>query len=155
MKLVCSQAELNGSLQLVSRAIAGRPTHPVLANVLVTADAAAGRISLQGSQARIETRHFEIDARKTNLRSERLEVLATRFHGWVDEACLQAKQYELKANQLVQQVRDLRQDVSEVLQVRAKRMHTKVDESAQLESKRSIFRSVYETTIEAKRVLLG
>ena len=48
MKLVCSQAELNGSLQLVSRAIAGRPTHPVLANVLVTADAAAGRISLTG-----------------------------------------------------------------------------------------------------------
>ena len=48
MKLVCSQAELNGSLQLVSRAIAGRPTHPVLANVLVTADAAAGRLSLTG-----------------------------------------------------------------------------------------------------------
>lgn len=48
MKLVCSQTELNSSLQLVSRAIAGRPTHPVLANVLVTADAAAGRISLTG-----------------------------------------------------------------------------------------------------------
>ena len=48
MKLVCSQTELNGSLQLVSRAIAGRPTHPVLANVLVTADAAAGRLSLTG-----------------------------------------------------------------------------------------------------------
>ncbi|MBU6354186.1 MAG: hypothetical protein KGQ81_04420, partial [Cyanobacteria bacterium REEB498] len=31
MKLVCSQAELNASLQLVSRAVASRPTHPVLA----------------------------------------------------------------------------------------------------------------------------
>jgi DNA polymerase-3 subunit beta len=48
MKLVCSQAELNASLQLVSRAVATRPTHPVLANVLLTADAATGRLSLTG-----------------------------------------------------------------------------------------------------------
>ncbi|MFM7314957.1 MAG: DNA polymerase III subunit beta [Cyanobium sp.] len=48
MKLVCSQAELNASLQLVSRAVNARPTHPVLANVLLTADAATGRLSLTG-----------------------------------------------------------------------------------------------------------
>ncbi|WP_415399164.1 DNA polymerase III subunit beta [Synechococcus sp. W4D4] len=48
MKLVCSQAELNSSLQLVSRAVAARPTHPVLANVLLTADAGTGRLSLTG-----------------------------------------------------------------------------------------------------------
>jgi DNA polymerase-3 subunit beta len=48
MKLVCSQAELSASLQLVSRAVAARPTHPVLGNVLLTADAATGRLSLTG-----------------------------------------------------------------------------------------------------------
>ncbi|MCX5945649.1 MAG: DNA polymerase III subunit beta [Cyanobacteria bacterium] len=48
MKLVCSQAELSSSLQLVSRAVASRPTHPVLANVLLTADAGTGRLSLTG-----------------------------------------------------------------------------------------------------------
>ena len=48
MKLVCSQSELSASLQLVSRAVAGRPTHPVLANVLLTADAGTGRLSLTG-----------------------------------------------------------------------------------------------------------
>jgi DNA polymerase-3 subunit beta len=48
MKLVCSQAELSASLQLVSRAVAARPTHPVLANVLLTADAATNRLSLTG-----------------------------------------------------------------------------------------------------------
>jgi DNA polymerase-3 subunit beta len=48
MKLVCSQAELSASLQLVSRAVAARPTHPVLANVLLTADGATGRLSLTG-----------------------------------------------------------------------------------------------------------
>ncbi len=48
MKLVCSQAELNAALQLVSRAVASRPTHPVLANVLLAADAGTGRLSLTG-----------------------------------------------------------------------------------------------------------
>lgn len=48
MKLVCSQSELSTSLQLVSRAVASRPTHPVLANLLLTADAGTGRLSLTG-----------------------------------------------------------------------------------------------------------
>ena len=48
MKLVCSQIELNSALQLVSRAVASRPTHPVLANVLLTADEGTGRLSLTG-----------------------------------------------------------------------------------------------------------
>ena len=48
MKLVCSQAELNTALQLVTRAVASRPTHPVLANVLLTADAGTDRLSLTG-----------------------------------------------------------------------------------------------------------
>ena len=46
--MVCSQSELNGALQLVSRAVATRPTHPVLANVLLTADAGSNRLSLTG-----------------------------------------------------------------------------------------------------------
>ena len=48
MKVVCSQSELNTALQLVSRAVATRPTHPVLANVLLTADAGTDRLSLTG-----------------------------------------------------------------------------------------------------------
>ena len=48
MQLTTSQAELSASLQIVSRAVSSRPTHPVLANVLLTADAATGRLSLTG-----------------------------------------------------------------------------------------------------------
>lgn len=48
MNITCSASELAASLQLVSRAISSRPTHPVLANVLLTADAATGRLSLTG-----------------------------------------------------------------------------------------------------------
>ncbi|KGG16079.1 MULTISPECIES: DNA polymerase III subunit beta [unclassified Prochlorococcus] len=48
MKLVCSQSELNSAIQLVSRAVATRPTHPVLANILLTADEGTGKLSLTG-----------------------------------------------------------------------------------------------------------
>ena len=48
MKLNCSQFELNAALQLVSKAVSNRPTHPVLAKVLLTADEGTGRLSLTG-----------------------------------------------------------------------------------------------------------
>jgi len=48
MKLNCSQAELNYALQLVSRAVSSRPTHPVLANVLLAADEVTGKLRLTG-----------------------------------------------------------------------------------------------------------
>ena len=48
MRLTCSQNDLNSALQLVSRAVAAKPTHPVLANVLLTADQSTNRLSLTG-----------------------------------------------------------------------------------------------------------
>ncbi len=46
MKLVCSQSDLNTNLSLVSRAVPSKPTHPVLGNVLLEADAQQGRVNL-------------------------------------------------------------------------------------------------------------
>ncbi len=46
MKFVCSQSDLNSNLSLVSRAVPSRPTHPILANVLVVADSQKNRVSL-------------------------------------------------------------------------------------------------------------
>ncbi|MBD1843547.1 DNA polymerase III subunit beta [Cyanobacteria bacterium FACHB-63] len=46
MKLVCAQTHLNSHLSLVSRAVSSRPTHPILANILLKADAATQRVIL-------------------------------------------------------------------------------------------------------------
>ncbi len=48
MKLICSQNDLNSHLSLVSRAVPSRPSHPVLANVLLAADAQTQQVSLTG-----------------------------------------------------------------------------------------------------------
>ncbi len=46
MKLVCTQSDLNTNLSLVSRAVPSRPTHPVLGNVLLTAETETQQIRL-------------------------------------------------------------------------------------------------------------
>lgn len=46
MKLGCNQNDLSTNLSLVSRAVPSRPSQPVLANILLTADAATQRVSL-------------------------------------------------------------------------------------------------------------
>lgn len=48
MKFVCTQSDLNIHLSLVSRAVPSRPSHPVLANVLVVANKATNQVSLTG-----------------------------------------------------------------------------------------------------------
>ena len=48
MDIICKQSELNNAIQLVSKAVALRPTHPILSNVLVTADEVTKKISLTG-----------------------------------------------------------------------------------------------------------
>lgn len=46
MKLVCAQNDLSTNLSLVSRAVPSRPTHPVLANVKLEADAETQQVKL-------------------------------------------------------------------------------------------------------------
>ena len=48
MEIVCNQSEFNNAIQLVSRAVSSRPTHPILANLLFTADQGTNKISLTG-----------------------------------------------------------------------------------------------------------
>ena len=48
MEIICNQNELNNATQLVSKAVASRPTHPILANILLTADQGTNKISLTG-----------------------------------------------------------------------------------------------------------
>ena len=48
MEIICSQNELNNAIQLVSKAVSSRPTHPILANILLTADQGTNKISLTG-----------------------------------------------------------------------------------------------------------
>ena len=48
MKLICAQTELNTHLSLVSRVVPSRPSHPVLANVLLVADEELQQVRLTG-----------------------------------------------------------------------------------------------------------
>jgi len=48
MEIICNQNEFNNAMHLVSKAVASRPTHPILANILLTADEGTNKISVTG-----------------------------------------------------------------------------------------------------------
>ena len=48
MKIICSQIDLKNNLSLISRAVPSRPTHPILANVLLVADEDKNQVTLTG-----------------------------------------------------------------------------------------------------------
>jgi len=48
VKFICNKNDLKTNLSLVSRAVPSRPTHPVLGNVLLVADANLATVSLTG-----------------------------------------------------------------------------------------------------------
>jgi DNA polymerase-3 subunit beta len=48
MKFICTQNDLNTQLSLVSRAVASRPSHPILANILFKADVERQQVTLTG-----------------------------------------------------------------------------------------------------------
>jgi len=48
MKLTCTQSDLNTHLSLVSRAVPSRPSHPILANILLVADEESQQVRLTG-----------------------------------------------------------------------------------------------------------
>lgn len=85
MKFVCEQNDLSTNLSLVSRAVPSRPTHPVLANVLLTADASTQRVSLTGFDLSLGIRtSFEAqveDSGQLTLPAKLLNDIVSRLPG--------------------------------------------------------------------------
>ncbi len=66
MEIICNQNEFNNSIQLVSKAVNSRPTHPILANLLLTADQGTNKISLTGFDLNLGIQtSFEANVKKS------------------------------------------------------------------------------------------
>tara|TARA_Y100000991_G_scaffold41393_1_gene29126 strand:- start:114 stop:1271 length:1158 start_codon:yes stop_codon:yes gene_type:complete len=66
MEIICNQNEFNYSIQLVSKAVSSRPTHPILANILLTADQGTKKISLTGFDLNLGIQtSFDADVKKS------------------------------------------------------------------------------------------
>ena len=66
MEIICNQNEFNNAIQLVSKAVSTRPTHPILANILLTADKVTNKISLTGFDLNLGIQtSFDADVKKS------------------------------------------------------------------------------------------
>jgi DNA polymerase III subunit beta len=83
MKLICSQSDLSSGLSLVSRAVPSKPTHPVLANIKLEADAETNQVSLTGFDLSLgikTTFHAEVEASgEITLPAKLLTDIVSRF----------------------------------------------------------------------------
>ncbi|MGK7910309.1 MAG: DNA polymerase III subunit beta [Synechococcus sp.] len=83
MQLVCSQADLNQHLAFVSRAVSSRPNVPILSNILLEADPAAGTLSLTALDMNLGIRtQFDaqvVEGGRTTLPARLLKDIVTRL----------------------------------------------------------------------------
>ncbi|BAQ62306.1 DNA polymerase III beta subunit [Geminocystis sp. NIES-3708] len=103
MKIVCSQIDLKNNLSLVSRAVPTRPTHPILANVLLVADKTKNRVTLTGFDLSLGMRtSFAAEVEEAGmitLPSKFLNDIITRLPE--GEVSLSYEEEELEENPLV------------------------------------------------------
>lgn len=103
MKIVCSQIDLKNNLSLVSRAVPSRPTHPILANVLLVADKTKNRVTLTGFDLSLGMRtSFAAEVEESGmitLPSKFLNDIITRLPE--GEVSLSYDEEELEENPLV------------------------------------------------------
>lgn len=83
MQLVCSQVDLNQHLAFVSRAVSSRPNVPILSNILLEADPAAGTLSLTALDMNLGIRtQFDaqvVEGGRTTLPARLLKDIVTRL----------------------------------------------------------------------------
>ncbi|MEM9568230.1 MAG: DNA polymerase III subunit beta [Cyanobacteria bacterium P01_E01_bin.34] len=83
MQLVCSQADLNQHLAFVSRAVSSRPNVPILSNILLEADPAAGTLSLTALDMNLGIRtQFDVqvvEGGRTTLPARLLKDIVSRL----------------------------------------------------------------------------
>ena len=83
MQLVCSQAELDRHIAFVSRAVSTRPNVPILSNILLEADPAAGTLALTAFDMNLGIRsQFEvqvIEGGRTTLPARLLKDIVSKL----------------------------------------------------------------------------
>ncbi len=111
---------------------------------------AAGDLVLEAPEGtvRLRGKKLELEAEDIVQRAERVLTSAAQI-GW------SADRWELRANRLKERAREALLEVDALMHTRAGRLRTVVKKSAQLVAERTTIRSIEDTAIDGKQVLLG
>ncbi len=113
--------------------------------------APSGKVSIRaGTDVEIEAQ-----GNLTEKVSGTATVLATRIVHTASHIAQQAERIEVTAARLVERTRDVYREASELMETRAGRARSVVDDVFALLSRRTTMASEEDTTIDGKRVLLG
>ncbi|MBI4699557.1 MAG: DUF3540 domain-containing protein [Deltaproteobacteria bacterium] len=113
------------------------------------------QLSIQPKQMRLETDRVEVEAKTGQAVVGTATVVARHISTTASTLAQSVERYELSAQKIVEKARDAFRDVAELLQIRAGRARTLVQDVYALYSRRTVMASKEDTSIDGKRILLG
>lgn len=108
-----------------------------------------------GETARVEAAQAHIQAADTRVTGSDVTITAERFFTKVRALVHHAERMEVSAGRILEKAREAYRDVEELLQTRAGRARTVVEDAFHLQARRTSITSKDETSIDGKKVLLG
>lgn len=112
-------------------------------------------VRVHADGAVLSGRNIEVRSQRLRQIASTLEVIATTIRSSASRMETQVKDYEVTAERKVLRVRELAEDVTDLLETRAGRIRTLVKSVFRLHSKSTDMTSDGDTAIDGRRVLLG
>ncbi|MEZ4309135.1 MAG: DUF3540 domain-containing protein [Polyangiaceae bacterium] len=108
-----------------------------------------------GESASIDAPRASVRAADTRIEGADVTVVAERFSARVQKLAQHADRIEIAAGRILERARESFREVTELLQTRAGRARTVVDDAFHLQAKRTSIASKEDTSIDGKKILLG
>ncbi len=119
------------------------------------AGARGGRLELDGRGATLAGATLRAHARKAELEARETTIVAHAIATTVDTLVTRVERYELHAGRILESARESLREASELAEVRAERLKTRVRDAWSVLAGRTTIVSEHDTSIDGQRVLLG
>lgn len=126
-------------------------------NVTVTAgsEGASPQVRVGASATEVDTPRFELRTEAGRVEAGEVTVIAQRIATTAKIVVQQVERLEVTATRIVERSRDTFREATDLLQTRAGRARTLIQDVYALYSRRTTMDSKEDTSIDGKRVLLG
>lgn len=113
------------------------------------------QLGVDGKAVRVQADRVDLTAKQSQVALGKATVVARSLATTAESVAYNVERFELTADRLVEKTRDTFRDVSDLLQTRAGRVRTLVEDVYAMYSRRTVMVSKQDTSIDGKRILLG
>jgi hypothetical protein len=138
---------------LVLSAPGGRVVVRAASDVVIEAE--RDLLQRAGQRAGVEARKLHVKSGEAHLETAQATVVAERILTTARVLAHNVERFEVTATRLLEKTRETYREAADLLQTRAGRLRTLVEDTYSLHARRTTIVSKEETSIDGKKVLLG